>query len=796
MKPRWDKTDWLIIAGLAALTVLVWSRVLFMRQWSFGIETDFIRQFYPARVFAANSLASGSFPLWTPYVLNGHPFFASYQTAMLYPFNLLMVGAYAAAGATLSLKAMCVFVVFHFFIAGAFTYLLGRDLGLGKPGSAIAAVTFMFAGFMVAHAGHLNQVSSAAWMPLIFFLFNRALVRKKFSYAIWAGAAMGLALLAGHLQSIFYLCALLLGLVAYRAWQYHRYDRGTAGVGFGVAALAAAVAIGGGLAAVQLIPTYELIGFSTRSKIPFAIAQTSSLPRYQLLNLVFPKFFGTSPDNYTGGWLMWETYGYAGIVGGALGIVALLRKKKGFVIFLWVALLVSLLLALGPGGYVFTALFKAGIFLNRFHDPARILVVFGFTSALLAGFGADHVIRSYRDTESSSYPSIQRLVAVLAGLLLVLVAALSVFLATRKGKALANSNGFKAMIFPTALILVLLGLLLIARRVRMDPRVLAVLLILLVVVDLVAMNVSWVLIKVNPNDIYADKVASTYVASRPGTFRVETDADTMYKSLDDGSLYGLEKASGDDSLVLKEYDRYRELILPQVGPGVALGLFYEGAVNSPMLDAQNDKYFMTRQPIHPKLVLQGKLKLIALVGGIYVYENTAAFPRAWMSDALAYSNNEQVYKLLLETRGSGLHDAVPVVLPSVAARGEGTRVPAVKGPVRVVHQDSRSLVLATDPSSKGLLAVSEMYYPGWQAYVDGRKVETLQTDLMLRGVMLAGGQRTVEFRFQPASLTAGIAVSVVFAALLILYVGALAFRRFVFKRDRESVEAIGDNTRT
>jgi hypothetical protein len=796
LRQRWDKKDWLILLGLLALAVLAWSRVLFTKNWSFGIETDFIRQFYPARVYAVKSLASGSFPLWNPYVISGQAFFASYQTAMLYPFNLLMVGAYAAAGAALPLKAMVVFVVFHFFMAGAFTYVAARDLDVGRVGSTIAAVTFMFAGFMVAHAGHLNQVSAAAWMPLIFFLFNRALTRGKWSYAVWSGAAMGIALLAGHLQSIFYLCVLLLGLVVFRACQHHRSDPRSSSIWFGIGALAATVTIAAGVAAVQLLPTYQLIGLSTRSKIPLAIAQTSSLPRYQLVSLIFPKFFGTSPENYTGGWLMWETYGYCGIIGGVLGIVAFMRRRKGLVIFLWVSLIVSVILAMGPGGYLFTLIFKMGLFLNRFHDPARILVVFGFTSALLAGLGADHLFKTYREEGRARFSSATRLVEALTALLVLLVAALSIFLLLRNGKPLANSNAFKGMIFPTVLVLVFLGLLLLVRRFEIDPGALAIAVVLLVVIDLVAMNVPWVMVQVTPNDLYGDAGASGWVTAQPGEFRVETDANSMYRSLDNGAIYGLEKATGDDSLVLEDFYNYRQIILPQQSPGVQIGLFHEGAIDSPMLDAQNDKYFMTRDPINPLLLQSGKLKLVKNVGGIYVYENTAVLSRAWMSDALAFSNNVKVYQYLLDTRGSGLHTAVPAVLPKVAAAGEGTPVYAVKNQVSVVSRSATSLVLATDPSSKGLLVVSELYYPGWQAYVDGRKVNTVKAALMLRGVMLAGGQHRIEFRFESTAVLYGAIISLVVAALLILYGAALLLRRCRFHRKRESVEAIGDNTGT
>ena len=164
LRERWDRRDWLILAGLLAGVGVVRTKVLFTRGWSFGVEVDFLRQFYPARFFAARSLAGGTFPLWNPYVLLGQPFFASYQTAMLYPFNLLMVGLYGAAGADLTLRAVSGFVVFHFWLAGVFTYLLARDIKIGRAGATVAALTFMFSGFMTAHAGHLNQQSAAAWI--------------------------------------------------------------------------------------------------------------------------------------------------------------------------------------------------------------------------------------------------------------------------------------------------------------------------------------------------------------------------------------------------------------------------------------------------------------------------------------------------------------------------------------------------------------------------------------------------------------------------------------------------------
>ncbi|MBU4174675.1 MAG: YfhO family protein [Actinobacteria bacterium] len=783
-RERWNRTDWLILAGLLALVVLVWSRVLFSREWSFGVELDFIRQFYPARFFATESLAGGSFPLWNPYMLCGHPFFASYQTAMLYPINLAMVGSYAMVGADYSLKAQCAFVVIHFYLAGVFTYILAKDLKIGRAGSAVAAVTYMFCGFMVAHAGHMNQQSSAAWIPLIFLLFYRSLSRRRFSYSVAAGVAVGIALLAGHIQSVFYVCVLLLGLVALTALQRYRGDPQKTGLAYGVAALGTTVAVGAALAAAQLVPTYQLIGLSTRQEIPLEIARTGSLPPWQAVGLVFPHFFGMTTGEYVGGWLMWEMYGYAGIVGGALAVVALLRRRRGLVIFFWVAVLVSLILALGPGGYLFTVLYKAHLFFDRFHNPARTLVIFGFGVAILAGFGADHILEAYSLPDRREYRRALRLVAVLTVLVLLLVLVLSVFMMLRgPGRGEENRMGFMSMITPVLLILGLLLLLWVMGREKKERSAwLSFGLVTLVVIDLVALNTPWVMVQVNPDDIFGDAAASRYVAAQPGTFRVETDANNMYRALDDGAVYGLEKATGDDSLILADYDRYRELVVPSVSPGVQVGLFYEGGLTSELLDVMNDRYFLSEARIHRKLA-KGKFEHQAYLEGVNVYRNVTAKPRAWMSDAVAFSDNEEVYQEMAETRGEGIRETALVVYPPAA----GEEIPAEPGLVEVTSRSPHHLQLETDESCRGLLVTAEMQYPGWDVYVDGEKKEILRTNLIFRGVLLEGGQGTVEFRFHPRVLYVGIAVSLVAVAFLVLYFGGLLFFR------RKKRRAIGDS---
>jgi uncharacterized membrane protein YfhO len=111
----------------------------------------------------------------------------------------------------------------------------------------------------------------------------------------------------------------------------------------------------------------------------------------------------------------------------------------------------------------------------------------------------------------------------------------------------------------------------------------------------------------------------------------------------------------------------------------------------------------------------------------------------------------------------------------------------------VVSRSIHSLTLQTAPSCKGLLVASEINYPGWQVYVDGKKKEILPTDLILRGVMLDGGQKLVEFRFRPDSLLRGMIISLATLGLLVLYSLILMARGLYRRRKKRQLEAVGDS---
>ncbi len=98
---------------------------------------DQVYLYFSWRSFVRRSLAQGQIPLWNPYVYSGLPFVGNYQSALFHPFHLIgyLFPFYAS---------YVVMPTVQLLVAGLFTFLFARDIGLGKPGSLMAMLSFTF----------------------------------------------------------------------------------------------------------------------------------------------------------------------------------------------------------------------------------------------------------------------------------------------------------------------------------------------------------------------------------------------------------------------------------------------------------------------------------------------------------------------------------------------------------------------------------------------------------------------------------------------------------------------------
>ena len=110
--------------------------------------------------------------------------------------------------------------------------------------------------------------------------------------------------------------------------------------------------------------------------------------------------------------------------------------------------------------------------------------------------------------------------------------------------------------------------------------------------------------------------------------------------------------------------------------------------------------------------------------------------------------------------------------PSPAGAGDDD-----PGPVRLRAFQPNRLELEADLRRAALVVCSEVFYPGWEAQVDGRPAPLLEADYILRAVPVPAGKHAIVLRFRPRSFLLGLAVSLASLAAAGLCLAALRPRR-------------------
>ena len=135
-----DAKNLVPILGIFALTLLYFSDALTGR--TLLVERDLASFFYPFRFIWVETVRQGHFPFWNPYIKCGVPLFATIQPGVLYPSSFL----YLFLPLDLAFNWT---IIFHFFLAGGFTYLLMREFEATLQGSMAAALAFVFGGYLI-----------------------------------------------------------------------------------------------------------------------------------------------------------------------------------------------------------------------------------------------------------------------------------------------------------------------------------------------------------------------------------------------------------------------------------------------------------------------------------------------------------------------------------------------------------------------------------------------------------------------------------------------------------------------
>ena len=354
-------------------------------------------QNFGVRVLIGRMIASGFLPLWNPYIFGGMPLLASTYPGALYPPNWL----FALFSPGVAMKAV-VITTYHLALIGTYLYL--RRVGLPRMAALAGGLSFTFSGFMIAHLGHTSRIAAAAWLPWMMLAIEQLYQRVSWRWIVIGSLFFALQFLAGEPQMLVYTAlvagAYVLFAVLFRPVTAPRWQL--------PAAAATMIVCGALLAAINWIPSRELVQQSGRAKLTYEYFSAFSMPPRQVVSLIFPYFFGGAvsrpyilapwgPSDW-GADNVAVSCGYAGMLALLLALAAICGPRRLRLVWFW-GLIAALALALAFGAYLpfrlNELLYRIPVY-NLFRGSYRHLLEFDFAVSVLAGCGLNYLAQMDR----------------------------------------------------------------------------------------------------------------------------------------------------------------------------------------------------------------------------------------------------------------------------------------------------------------------------------------------------------------------------------------------------------------
>jgi hypothetical protein len=710
-------------------------------------------------------LRAGTLPLWNPYQSCGAPLAAASHQGFVYPLYLPYLFLDAAA-------AFEVHLVLHLALACLGVTLLCRHWRLGWAASIVAGLVYGYQGSMMIKVFFPDFLASAAWMPWTFLAVDLIFERPSARRCAGLAAVVSLSLLGGHgLQFLYFTAWALVPLLAVRSHQVGARMGGRA-LARAAAVLAGGAALGVLLAGVRLLPLAELLLESWRPPGQFTLdfLGTAAMRRGAFVQTLFspaPPPIPRLPFSPVDAWRQ----AYVGIVPLLLAGFGLVTwRRRRLALALAAAGAAAALYSLGTQAFLYPIVFRlpGG---NWFRGIDRVLFVFGFAIAVLAGAGLDRLLAPGDDTTAPGRGVRLRIAGVLASGALILA------LGLRLGEP-AGRLGLVAYAGAGAALLA--GVASSAPRRALRAAIVAAL-ALLITADLWhAQRFAGAL----PSALgaYHDRYADVFdaIRSRQGYDRTYIWSSFgwghplfFYSDIAKaGLIHGIYLPTDYEPLGGQRLADYLSALgapipLP-IGPIGYVGI-EPRADNIGLLKLLGVRFFVMDDAQEARLqreypaLLAGAQRILHR-GGVSLYEYQDAMPRAFIAPQAAVVPADQ---MLEHMRGADLRTRAFVEDP--AFRGlppESARAPA--GRAEITQYEPNRVVVETDSATSGLLVLTDQYYPGWHASLDGAPATLYRTDFLFRGVVVPAGQHRVEFTYRPLSWILGAAGSVLGLVILVL----------------------------
>lgn len=707
---------------------------------------DTIRQIYPWKTLVIDQLKQGKIPFWNPYNFSGAPLLANFQSAVFYPLNIL----YLTFPQTI---AWTILIILQPFLALIFTYGYIRTIGASRLAAWLGALSYAFSLFNTVWLEYNTIGQAVLWLPLILTAIEKLKhtpARRWFAILVVSQVS---ALLAGHPQIAAYLLVFILAYTWVRERSLFKF-----------VFLSTILALG--ISAIQLIPGIEASSLAARSSHDFSfLFQKILIQPQQLFMMIIPNLFG-HPVNRTY-WPMDTFIGkatYIGLVPLFFLLSAFRLKNTIIKLFGVSAIIVLMLMSANPFTFI---LYKLNIPIVSSSSPTLMGFLFAFSLAVMTAFGLDGWTREKHSIGKLTHRSLS-----------VIVFFVIVWFSFQL--TLHALVAQKAIFYTAALAgVTLIGFFIAITHRKMMTSVLTFLIVIH------AVDLFFHFQKFNP---FVPKELVFPKAEIMSELKHTADINRFW-GYGSGSIeanfatqYQLFSPDGYDPLYPRRYGEFigssydgkiRSGFTTQtrsdatVAPGYGETDLSTNFYRLRVLDMVGVKYILDRaengstaQTFPPE-----RFTKIYDTDGWKIMENKNTLPRIFLTSSYqVFRNSEEFSNIFFDknfnpTQTILLEESLPQDLQTASTVDS----------LQLVQYDPNSVRIKTNLDGNRILFLSDMYYPGWKAFIDDAETKIYRANYAFRAIVVRKGEHIVRFTYNPMSFKIGLIISVLSILVSIAY---------------------------
>lgn len=666
---------------------------------------DAVSQFIPWHYYSAKRIFEGQVPLWNPYSFCGSPFLANYQSAVLYPLNLVF---YILSPFFKFPSFLNYIYLFKLSLSGIFTFFFFLRLKGGKAGALVAALSFMFSGFQMFCLEHPHTNATLLLPLLLTFVAVCFESGEKYSFPVLS-LSFGMLFLAGHIETetivMFFVTLYFLYSLFTKCEPAKRVIKS---VQYGISLLAGVL-----IAAPALFPFMEYVQNSSALKLREAGHTAGNFFELSSLTALFvPDFYGNPVygnewSNLAGvkGLYNANCGAYIGAAGIMLALLCVLsRWKERDIKFFSLSCLGALCIAYNFPFLSYVYRFTPVL---SFMSQGNQVIVYCFSASVLAGMGTEFFINKKVG---------RKLMLLLASFTLIIVSCLYLWYRISVPDGVDTGTGWQILVF-CFFAFSAIAISFFFTKVNTKRYVPA-----LCIVVVILFNQIYIWKGFHPSIdkklFYPTSGGISFINQKTGFERVAPVGDILLPN--SSLIYGIRDIRGYDALSPKVYEE-----------------LYNG------VNLQNS--FLLFLGNIPNFLQEMGVKFLLIPPSFFIRDDAGVFTSKYDKEMKIYEFNS--------ARGR----------VRFVSQIDRKSMDEQNGSAEFISELPEKIEISSTSTKEGYVILSDLYYPGWKALVDNIPAEILKTNGAFRGIKVGPGKHTIFLIYDPPlfRLAAFLSLSVI-----------------------------------